>query len=585
MKSLITASVLAVTLSGCRDQTPITTTGTASSAAKIKSKRGPVPVPLDRATGPLRPSPRERDAEGKTAALSHAMTKKHSGPDGAHAPAPAAAGPPPLPESLVQPAPSVMAGSASAVPVGESPGGPDVVNAGGVGDPPLPAQPVVDPSLTGGAPAAVALSAPHQAGESSLAGPALGAGAPQPGIPDASQTVPVSQPSDARPAALAGSVGPGLVSASSPPTTAGAGALTGGGAVVAGLVPGVTERVIDFQQMRQLHLDVAAPIVQRGAPAGDNCPPHELRILGSPRVAGVLQLYYHSSRWEPNRRIFISRRVGGPWSGPVVSVVGAELAPGTPLDAMIRDKAFLIMMEDYVPTGFLDVPKDYDIDPDSGISDHCRVRTFVTENIGDESLATYLLAPMVAALYIAQALAIVKRLHSLGFVHGNVKGENFIFSGPFESRPPIRLINFGRAEPYVHASTGVHVDNLPAPNPDGPFPEGGLARLSPWELRGEARMSRRSDIFRLSEMALRIANLDSSFGDAVWRAGCFVSTANRRECRQAVLRIKEDRPCLRDRNLPQIFREFYQYALSLRFDETPEYDRWIEAFTEFANTT
>ena len=92
MKSLITASVLAVTLSGCRDHTPITTTRTAPSAAKIKSKRGTVPVPLDRATVPLRPSPRERDAEAKKAALSHAVTKQHSGPDGAHAPAPGRGG-------------------------------------------------------------------------------------------------------------------------------------------------------------------------------------------------------------------------------------------------------------------------------------------------------------------------------------------------------------------------------------------------------------------------------------------------------------------------------------------------------------
>ena len=43
-------------------------------------------------------------------------------------------------------------------------------------------------------------------------------------------------------------------------------------------------------------------------------------------------------------------------------------------------------------------------------------------------------------------------------------------------------------------------------------------------------------------------------------------------------------PDNRPPGMSPVFAGFYQYTLDLEFDETPEYDYWIGAFTQFANT-
>ena len=170
-------------------------------------------------------------------------------------------------------------------------------------------------------------------------------------------------------------------------------------------------------------------------------------------------------------------------------------------------------------------------------------------------------------------------MHTGGFVHGDIHYENFVFGpvpsaeghfpDPAEAVESVALIDFGRASPFI-TDEGHHTDKENTSYGVG----WNSAFLSPFELDGGTK-TRRDDIFRLAEMALQLLGPDDQFirflEVVVLGVGIDVQ-------RKRLAKLKRTRK-LGD-NVPGVFRDFYKYSLDLKFNEKPDYERWMMAFSE-----
>ena len=174
----------------------------------------------------------------------------------------------------------------------------------------------------------------------------------------------------------------------------------------------------------------------------------------------------------------------------------------------------------------------------------------------------------------AQALETLKAVHSRGLIHGDIHYQNFVCDiNPEREEIKVRLIDFGRAEPFVNPGDGTHVTEEKKE-----YLSYLAWHLSPWELEGW-RKTRRDDLFRLAETLLRSGRYDTLFdkkerrfrnrGWKLWQ------DADAKYIRKA-LQYKKNRPFSNE--VPQILIDFYQATLNLGFAETINYDEWINRF-------
>ena len=160
----------------------------------------------------------------------------------------------------------------------------------------------------------------------------------------------------------------------------------------------------------------------------------------------------------------------------------------------------------------------------------------------------------------AKGIRILKEVHAHGIVHGDVNKGNFVFENILDPSATLRIIDFGRAERFL-SFDGTHV-----PGARGEREQMlNAALLSPWELEGYT-VSRRDDLFRLSETLLRLAGIDPvGLGAIDLSEDAEIARAKRREPPG-----------------PRTLREFHQATLQLGFEANPDYDTWIERFTDAA---
>ena len=250
------------------------------------------------------------------------------------------------------------------------------------------------------------------------------------------------------------------------------------------------------------------------------------------------------------------------------------------------------------------VPNIFHIETNSAkISHQCRARTIVTEFPGSYTLAS--LPPpeltdvdpgatvgQVASI-IAKVLEIIERVHESGFVHGDIHLNNFVYSDEENVVGTLRLIEFARAAPFIDES-GRHVLSSGSAPPESSPHRSPVELLSPWEIEGSPRLSRRDDLFRIAEMALRMAGLDGMHIERLaaektaavqlMRQEGFTGDVNEyAPFRRAVADLKRNRP-KPTMGTPWVFREFYRYALRLSFDSTPNYESFGNAFSRLADS-
>ena len=324
-------------------------------------------------------------------------------------------------------------------------------------------------------------------------------------------------------------------------------------------------------------LDAAAvTVLAQRRPVNDQCPPATVTLTGGRKV----RIHPNSEPFAngSSTRLFLDER-----ANVVVKTLDKPRKPHL-RRALAVDAAFLIVL-----SGRVGLPRLFAIEA-VGISDHCRARTMATEFVGRYPLnkikAAYAdrpgLAPAVAGA-IAKTIEILAQVHSAGLVHGDIHGKNLVYADVNDVPGTLRLIDYGRAEPFVDAN-GEHVREG---RPATPYGDWSKALLSPWEIEG-LRLTRRDDMFRTAELALKLGGFDSAYTQALtvletarvsqekqWR-----TDAKARYIR-GVLELKRNRPFIDSPNrpTPRVFIDFYLYTLTLAFEETPDYARWITAFS------
>lgn len=267
-------------------------------------------------------------------------------------------------------------------------------------------------------------------------------------------------------------------------------------------------------------------------------------------------------------------------------------------------------------------PAFFEVADDDAMETQCRERLVVTEFLGDSTLDSLQklereerkrLLPEIAVAVLTQ----LKRLHAEGLIHGDIRAANFVFSDPQNFAKSLRMIDFGRATPYVDPS------GRPLRSEAADYGSHFSAKfLSPWEIAQFVK-TRRDDLFRTAEMLVmlggfagtmvleqdlcmqnlrqvhtvasvkvaavkeahaRRASADEIAGlhaDAQAKIAEIEST--KESCRVRAYLTKTN-PSKLAPETPQIYKDFYNYCLALDADSEPAYDQWIDTFTQFGKS-
>ena len=311
-------------------------------------------------------------------------------------------------------------------------------------------------------------------------------------------------------------------------------------------------------------------------PDDKSCPPKRITLAGG---KGVIEI---NTDGDPDytgsdSKLFVSSTLVEGKKVIVKTVASRSMGP---LKGMVDDIAFMKVFHD---TGM--VPRLFEIEPET-LPAQCAVRTMVSEFQGAyqlKHLRKMKRTDRMKALKESapKLIRILKAVHAEGLVHGDVHYKNFVFSDENNVAKTLRIIDFGRAMPFVDA------DGVPLPDAKVDYGRWNPWHLSPWELEGW-RKTQRDDMFRLAETLLRAGKLDTAFAaldaaemDTIRKTLPTEASSNskvRRTPQYAafVLKLKRDRPFAE--TVPPVYVEFYRYCLSLTALAVPDYDGWARRF-------
>ena len=195
-----------------------------------------------------------------------------------------------------------------------------------------------------------------------------------------------------------------------------------------------------------------------------------------------------------------------------------------------------------------------------GMPEGCLVATTVSDFGGQFSLdrlkSRMLKRQKELARIAAKAIRILRAVHDKGIVHGDVHKKNFVTSDLQSPAATLRIIDFGRAAPYLDKA-GNHIRFVRTRSWGW-----NKALLSPWELE-DSPLSRRDDMYRLSEMLLRLVGMGPLMVEKL-------------EEKERAEIVAEKRKVVAD--APKKLRDFHQAMLRLDFRERPDYEGWIREF-------
>ena len=185
-----------------------------------------------------------------------------------------------------------------------------------------------------------------------------------------------------------------------------------------------------------------------------------------------------------------------------------------------------------------------------GVADNYTV--LVMEKLDGSLMAKRL--PMSLNSIARQMLDRIRGLHVSGYIHRDIKPENFMFRGR-----RVFLIDMGLAKRY-QTETGAHI----------PFQTGkrmvGTPRYASINNQDGCEVSRRDDLESIAYVLIYLA-----LGKLPWQSLPKCSNPHAKIL-QKKKKVSENALCA---GLPVCFYNFLTYAKSLKFDETPDYDRCI----------
>lgn len=302
----------------------------------------------------------------------------------------------------------------------------------------------------------------------------------------------------------------------------------------------------------------------------ESCPPPHIRSLAMNIEYTITELSEKGSFCRVRRALAFLPDGAPHWL--MVKVLDRNASDGI-LRALQRDKATL---------EFLQVKKR---EISSQLVPHvawenqeCELRTSVMSLAGDVSLSqlaeTDEVKNLAALASIAvRGLELLRSLHSLGIVHGDMHMDNMVFFRRTVIGRTLRLIDFGRARPFVDLETQGHILAQQVPLSSVEWTK---SFLSIFELDGWLP-TRRDDVWRLSEMLI-----DMMVGrrDLV----ALESTSSREQ----MLAYKRSRLSLTgplaDRlgGVDTVFIAFADFCSKLSFEARPDYETWIRRFARLS---
>lgn len=170
---------------------------------------------------------------------------------------------------------------------------------------------------------------------------------------------------------------------------------------------------------------------------------------------------------------------------------------------------------------------------------------------------------MVACIAI-EAISILEKMHSKGFVHGDVKPENFLLGPPGTSEEKkLFLVDLGLATRWKDANTGKHVEYDQRPDVFR-----GTVRYASVHAHLGRTGSRRDDLESLAYTLIFLLR-----GRLPWQ-GYQGENKGFLVCKKKMSTSPETLSSF----CPQPFKQFVEYVVNLKFDEEPNYAKYISLF-------
>uniref|UniRef100_A0A0D9WDQ8 non-specific serine/threonine protein kinase n=1 Tax=Leersia perrieri TaxID=77586 RepID=A0A0D9WDQ8_9ORYZ len=170
---------------------------------------------------------------------------------------------------------------------------------------------------------------------------------------------------------------------------------------------------------------------------------------------------------------------------------------------------------------------------------------------------------MVACIAI-EAISILEKMHSKGYVHGDVKPENFLLGTPGTlEEKKLFLVDLGLATRWKDTGSGDHVEYDQRPDIFR-----GTVRYASVHAHLGRTGSRRDDLESLAYTLVFLLR-----GRLPWQ-GYQGENKGFLVCKKKMATSPESLCCF----CPQPFRQFIEYVVNLKFDEEPNYAKCISLF-------
>ncbi|KAF5466539.1 hypothetical protein F2P56_016456 [Juglans regia] len=170
---------------------------------------------------------------------------------------------------------------------------------------------------------------------------------------------------------------------------------------------------------------------------------------------------------------------------------------------------------------------------------------------------------MVACIAI-EAISILEKMHSRGYVHGDVKPENFLLGPPgTPDEKRLFLVDLGLATRWRDNGTGMHVEYDQRPDVFR-----GTVRYASVHAHLGRTGSRRDDLESLAYTLVFLLR-----GRLPWQ-GYQGENKGFLVCKKKMATSPETMCCF----CPLPFRQFVEHVVNLRFDEEPNYAKYISLF-------
>ncbi|KAL2338033.1 hypothetical protein Fmac_012479 [Flemingia macrophylla] len=170
---------------------------------------------------------------------------------------------------------------------------------------------------------------------------------------------------------------------------------------------------------------------------------------------------------------------------------------------------------------------------------------------------------MVACIAI-EAISILEKMHSRGYVHGDVKPENFLLGAPgTPDEKRLFLVDLGLASKWRDSTTGLHVDYDQRPDVFR-----GTVRYASVHAHLGRTGSRRDDLESLAYTLIFLLR-----GRLPWQ-GFQGENKGFLVCKKKMGTSPESLCCF----CPLPFKQFVEHVVNLKFDEEPNYAKYISLF-------